>query len=220
MAFQIRVEPDVLKQSAGDIEQIISENDNLNNRIKALASKLDESWDGAASKSMVERLQELTQYSISTKEGLEGSASFLQSVAQAFESIDEGDASNTLIGGIKGIGIPSGITSVVGPGGRLKILDPKISLFSGYIRVVPDGLREVAHESKSVIEVANEISNRIEEILGKLQNSWEGRAYIKFSEIFTQLKKNYIQLSEALEEFSKKLLFVANRYEEIDNMFN
>lgn len=217
MAHQIRVEPEALRQSARDIEQIINENDDINSRIRNFAGKLEESWDGTASKFVVEKLQELTQFSNSAKEELEGSALFLQAVAQAFESIDEGEDST-----IRGRSIPFGADekigkSLVGSGERWTI-DP-FPLFSGYIRVIPDGLREVANESKSVIEVTNEISNRIGEILSKLQNSWEGRAYNKFSDRFDQIKKYYIQLSEALGEFSQRILSVANRYEEIDNMF-
>ena len=56
MAHQIRVEPEALRQSARDIEQIINENDDINSRIRNFAGKLEESWDGTASKFVVEKL--------------------------------------------------------------------------------------------------------------------------------------------------------------------
>ena len=173
MGFQIRVNPDALRQSAEHIEQIINENNQIYTRIKVITSKLDESWDGAASEYMIEQLHELIQLPNKAEEEF----------------------------------------AIVGPGGN-PFLIKTLPLSSGHIRVIPDGLREAAQEAQSVIELSNEISNKINKVLSELQSSWEGRSYNKFSDNFIQLKEIY----NHLEEFSQKVNMAANRYEEIDNL--
>ena len=68
--------------------------------------------------------------------------------------------------------------------------------------------------------MSNENSDRISKVINELQSSWEGGAYNSFSEGFIQIRDVYVQLSDALEEFSKKIITAANRYEKIDNIFN
>lgn len=215
MALQIRVIPDALRQSAEHIEQLINENKQLYTRIKVITSKLDESWDGAASKFMISQLQELIKYPNQAEEEFNKGRQALQSIAQAFENIDSGENTEPLVA----IQINPVIYHPIGPGGN-PFLKPFPPLFSEHIRVIPDGLREAAHESQSVIDMSNEISQRIDKILAELQNSWEGRSYNRFSESFVKVKEIYIQLSETLEEFSHKTMAAADRYEEIDNLWS
>lgn len=211
MAFQIRVVPDALRQSAEQMEQIKNENDQIYTRIKVISSKVDQSWDGTASEYMIEQLQELIQYPNKAEEEFERGRQVLQTIAQAFENIDDGE--NTPLIAVK---IDPAVIAIVGPGGSL--FGKPLPLSSGHIRVVPDGLREAAHEAQAVIEMSNEISGRIDKVLSELQSSWEGRACNRFSDNFIQLKEIYNHLTNALEEFSQKVNMAANRYEEIDNL--
>lgn len=211
MALQIRVIPDALRQSAEHIEQLINENKQLYTRIKVITSKLDEAWDGSASEFMIVQLNELIKYPNQAEEEFIKGREALQSIAQAFESIDEGEVTAPKFT-FHIIDMP-----IAGPGGIWKPFPP---LSSGRIRVIPDGLREAAHESQSVIDMSNEISQRIDKILAELQNSWEGRSYNSFSESFVKVKEIYIQLSEALEKFSHMAMTAADRYEEIDNLLS
>lgn len=220
MAFQIRVVPDALRQSAEHVEQIINENDELYTRIKVIIAKLDESWDGTASEFLIEQLQELIKYSSKIREGFSESRSVLESIAQAFENIDNSNGE-----GIKGVAIlrPNLRESinrylhVVGPGGQ-NPFSKQLPLSAGHIRVVPDGLREAAQEAHQIIDMSNELSNRIDNVLSELQSSWEGNAFNRFSDNFTQMKEFYHVLTNELEEFAQKVNMAANRYEEIDNL--
>lgn len=212
MAFQIRVVPDALRQSADHIEQIINENNQIYTRIKVITSKLDESWDGAASEYMIEQLHELIQLPNKAEEEFEKGQQILQTIAQVFENIDEGEGTPTFA-----VRADFVMPAIVGPSGN-PFLMKTLPLSSGHIRVIPDGLREAAQEAQNVIELSNEISNKINKVLSELQSSWEGRSYNKFSDNFIQLKEIYNHLANALEEFSQKVNMAANRYEEIDNL--
>lgn len=219
MAFQIRVVPDVLRQSAEYIEQIINDNDQLYARIKVIAHKLDESWDGAASEFMIDELHKLLEYLNKAKEHFAECRQALEVIVQAFENIDDSEGTNLV--SIFRADIRAQIQEyikIVGPGGSL--FSKQLPLSSGHIRVIPDGLREAAHEAQTAIEISNEILNKTNKVLSELQNSWEGRAYNKFSDGFIQIKEIYVKLLETFEEFSQKVITVANRYEEIDNLFN
>lgn len=216
MAFQIRVVPDVLRQSAEHIDQIINDNEQLYTRIKVITSKLDESWDGTASEYMIQQLHELLAYSNQTNEAFFESRSVLEAIAQAFENIDNSNGEEST--GVAKFKMTQEMkeqikrmSHIVGPGGQLKIS-------SGNIRVVPDGLREAAQEAHQMIDMSNDIADRIDKVLSELQSSWEGNAFNRFSDNFIQLKKFYIALNDSLEEFAQKVNMVANKYEEIDNM--
>lgn len=213
MAFQIRVVPDALRQSSEQIDQIISENDQIYSRLKVITSKLDDSWDGTASEFMVKQVRDLIQYPNKAKEGFEESKQVLQNVVQAFEDIDNGEGKKLVA-----IKLDPNHFIKVGPDGNP--FSGKLPLASGHIRVIPDGLREAAHEAQSVTDITNEISTRIDKVLSDLQSSWEGKAYNKFSDRFSQIREVYNQLTDALEQFSQRVIAAANRYEEIDNLFD
>lgn len=211
MAIQIRVSPDALRQGAEEIRAMTNQNDVLNNGIQVLANKLDGAWDGSSSQQMVEKLLVLSKSSNSAREGMEEAAQLLEAIAQQFEQIDNGEA------GIIATRVDFRPLTIVGPDGRVDFLQP-IKLSSGSIRVVPDELREVANESRQLMRVCDELENALNQIINKLQSSWEGRAYIRFSERFSEVKKFYVELAEMLDEFFQKIIFVADRYEEIDNL--
>lgn len=211
MGIQIRVAPDVLRQEADEIQIVVNQNDALCDQIKVLANKLDDAWDSLSSKDMVDKLLVLSKYSNSISEHLVESMQFLQVVAEQFEQIDNG-SDNTFSVAFK---MDSVITMI---GSRPDFLQP-IKLSSDTIRVVPDELREVANESKEIMNRSDDLTNNLEKIINKLQGSWEGRAYSRFSEKFNEVKDFYLKLTESLEEFSQKIIFVADRYEQIDNLF-
>lgn len=211
MALQIKVMPNALRQGAEEIRAIINQSDVLNNRIQVLANKLDSAWDGSSSQEMVEKLLVLSKACNSAKEGMEESARLLQAIAQQFEQIDNGET------GMIATKVDF-VPAILGPCGRPDFLQT-IKLSSDSIRVVPEELREVANESRKIMDVSDELANNLEQITENLRSSWEGRAYIRFSERFSQIEKFYIELTQMLDEFSQKIYFVAGRYEELDNMF-
>lgn len=165
---------------------------------------------------MITQLNELIQYPNRAREGFEEGRHVLQSIADAFENIDNSENESNAVS------IKTQIINQIpnlGPGGQNPFSKP-LPLSAGSIRVIPDGLREAAHEAQDIIEMSNEISSRISKVISDLQSSWEGRAYDRFSDEFIQIKEIYIHLSDALEEFSQKVIAAANRYEEIDNLLN
>lgn len=212
MALQIRVSPDALRQGAEEIRGMFNRCDMLNSRIQVLANKLDSAWDGSASQEMVEKLLMLWKTSNAAKEWIEGSAQLLEAIAQQFEQIDNGEA------GIIAGRVDFRMLTIVGPNGGVDFSQP-IKLSSSSIRVIPDELREVANESRQVISDSDELENQIGQITSRLHESWEGRAYFRFSERLNEVKKFYVNLGELLEEFAQKIVFVADKYEEIDNLF-
>lgn len=213
MAVQIRVSLDVLHQEADKIKIACEQSDKLNTRIKSIANKLDAAWDSLSSKDMVDKILILSNSLQLETKHLEESMLFLQEVAYQFEQIDAGKNDTAYFH----VDFRDEI-KILGPGSRPDFLQP-LMLSSGTIRVVPDELREVANESKEIIDESVELINNLDKITNELQNSWEGRAYIRFSEKFNEIKIFYPSLIESLEEFYQRIIFVADRYDEIDNLF-
>lgn len=211
MSLQIRVSPDVLRQEADKIKISYGQSDKLGLHIKTIANKLDAAWDGSSSKETVDKLLDLSNNLQIATNSLQEHSSLLQTVAQTFEQIDsiESDLSFSTLN------MPH--PPILGPGGRLDFLQI-LKLSSETIRVIPDELREVANESKEIINESTEVINNLEQVSNELQNSWEGRAYTNFVEKFNEVKKFYMDLVESLEEFSQKIVSVADRYEEIDGL--
>lgn len=214
MALQIRVSPDALRKSAVDIQEMMNQSEEIQQEIGALANRLNEAWDGAASDDMVDKLSDLAKVTAASIERLHDSSEFLNSVAQAFESIDNSEESPFIAVLDKKF---MDRFHVLGPGGQLDFVSP-IKLFSSSIRVVPEQLHEIAQDSNRVISRLEELSNRVGSINSELQNTWEGRAYIRFSDGFMDMQRTFAQIADSLGEFSHKISSIASRYEEIDNM--
>lgn len=217
MAYQIRVSPDALRNGASDINSIIEMSDVIYANIKMLTHKLDSAWDGAASRGMVAKLEDLLQAINKSKDGLQEDVNFLESVAQRFEAIDNAEENSNILNNIRIITKPR--LDIIGPGGRPNFFDG-LKLSTGNIRVVPEELRQVAEECKSVISDVENLSDRITKIDAELKSTWEGKASNRFSESFTEMKTVYMDIAESIQEFADRVAFAANRYEEIDNIFS
>lgn len=208
MAFQIRVSTDALRKASEEIRALSNENEDVYEQMKTLCVHLEEAWSGAAGQQVVDVMHELIKPINNGKEGLDESARMLNDIAQGFESIDGGEVAFKLM--------PINPNIFV----LLKCPRPMIELklSSGHIRVVPEQLREISEQCKPLADTIENIGNRIESILHGLQNDWEGRAYNRFSENITDIIHFYRELSHGISEIADKIVFAANRYEEIDSM--
>ena len=211
MSYIIRVSPDILRQKTEAINEIAAQNEDIKNRIRTLAEKLDAAWDGPASREMVTKLEELQNYTAQVEEGLQESSNLILQVANAFAQIDGGESISIAIR----MDLISKLKNLVAPS-----FTAQLGLYFEAIRVSPEELRAVAAECNVLNEDVMDTANRVSGIADDLQASWEGRAYDRFEENFLEIRRAYRSLADSLEEFSTKIRNVADRYEEIDNMFN
>lgn len=215
MAFQIRVSPDALRQSAEEILAVLNESEDFEQQINMASTQLEEAWTGPAGTNAVNLLRRLGEPLVRGKEALNEGANMLRAIAQRFEEIDNGE------GPFLVAKIDPRIFIMLGPDGKSPFgrdLIANFKLSSGVIQVVPEQVRAASERCRALSERAKDLSAQVERISVNLQNDWEGNAYNRFSNDFSECKKFYIHFSEALDEFAAKIRFAADRYEEIDNM--
>ena len=172
MSYIIRVSPDILRQKTEAINEIATQNEDIKNRIRTLAEKLDAAWDGPASREMVTKLEALQNYTAQVEEGLQESANLILQVANAFAQIDGGEhiaiaIRTDLIANILGYHVPS--------------FREQIGLYFEAIRVSPEELRLVAAECDQLDDEVMDLANRISGISDDLQASWRMTALKRIS---------------------------------------
>lgn len=208
MAFQIRISPDALRKASGEIKILADASEGLDEQLKVLCSQLEEAWSSNACEQIIEVLNDLIKLIRSGEEKLDESAEMLNSVAQGFESIDNGEISSIAF---RLHPIQQDMVSQI-------LSLPEIKLSDGYIRVIPEQVREVGEQCKTLSGEMENNAERMEQIANNLQNDWEGKAYNRFFGEFIGIKQLYLDVAKILTETSSKIVFAATRYEEIDNM--
>lgn len=211
MAFQIRISPDALRAAAERQKSVLSTIDETKSKMTAMISMLNQAWDGGASSQAIGTLEELRNLAGNLGEGANGGANKLESIAQAFEALDDGEDSPFVA-----VRFDDRITQLVGcPAPR-----PNFPLvFSGSLRIVPDQVRNVATQCKQLTEVYVGIVDELRNSLNTLEGEWEGKSFLKFANECEELIKAFKRMANVLEEFADRIRTVATRYEEIDNMF-
>lgn len=217
MAGMIRISPDALRAAAERYMMVNATIEEAGARLKALASQLDASWDGGASRAALDKIQDLIVAVGDAAETSSGTSSMLKGVAQAFESFDAGNSS--VIAPWSGvIDMLGRITLRCPPGGIGGILRA-LYHFDGSMRIEPDAVRAVAYGCKVVADDLREAAQEIIAQADGLASQWEGNAYNRFREQSNDIRASFMQIADHIDEFASETIESANRYEELDNTF-
>lgn len=209
MALQIRINPDRMREIANSQRVISDRADELSAKLKEIMVKLDNAWDGVASEEALNAIEQLISAGRNLSGDINESAQRLDSVANAFESVDEGNPVPVQIVAFRFL--PSMIPGII------PINFPKLKGRS--VRIIPDEVRMLAVRCR---ETSDELMGLMEDFfstVNTLSESWEGRSYLKYVDDTAELKKGAKVLNETLRDFAERLTATATRFEEIDQMF-
>lgn len=213
MAFQIRVSPNALRESADRQRAISASLQELSSRMGALSTALNAAWDGGASIQALGAFAELRDATNAAADYVEDGASKLNAFAQAVESLDDGKPTIVPIARMD-IGAITNLLKTPAPS-----LKGFLLAFSGALRIVPDEVREIAQQLEEVANNLEDDCAQLRNLVDKLANDWEGRAYQKYAEETSDAAAGFRRLAAEVHEFSDRLRTAAMRYEEVDNLF-
>lgn len=211
MAIQIRISPDAMRASAARQKSIAQKVFEINDRMGALSSKLNAAWDGGASVQALGNLAELRDSTKDAANFIDTGSDKLNAIAQAFETLDEGGAPVIVALDIANFPMLRGV---------INIITEWMLNFSGTVRIVPDEVREVGKELDVLSNLVKEVAAELNKHLKTLDSEWDGRASEKFKADMQENIASLKVLSAKLDDFGARVIKAANRYEEIDNMFN
>ena len=209
MAFQIRISPEVLRAAAERERAVADAVSNARERLGNMYSDLNAAWDGGASDMALNALKTLREGANQIGEGVNEGAEKLNSIAAAFEALDNE-------GTIPTIAVRMG--SLAGLIKTLPVIPAAwIIGLKGELRIIPDEVREIAQRSRVLADEMEQTAQELRSILKNLENSWEGRSYSKFAEDTYEQINAFLRFAEQLNEVGDQLHRTAARYEELDN---
>lgn len=84
------------------------------------------------------------------------------------------------------------------------------------IRMTPETMRTRAGEYATQAGNIQEIINKLDRLLGQLQNEWEGDASRAYAEKFNQLRPGFVKTKELVDDISTALRKTAQIVEDTD----
>ncbi|WP_416151682.1 WXG100 family type VII secretion target [Salipaludibacillus sp. HK11] len=87
---------------------------------------------------------------------------------------------------------------------------------AGQIRMSPEELKSKANTYGQGSEQIAEVLARLENLQNQLRNEWEGSAFAKFDEQFTDLKPKVQNFSQLLQEIQNQLKSTAQAVQDQD----
>jgi len=87
---------------------------------------------------------------------------------------------------------------------------------AGQIRITPEQMRGRAGEYDAEATKVGETISKMDQLLGLLQEEWEGAAARAYADRFTQLRPSFVQAQQLIEEIAQALRNTATTLEETD----
>ena len=84
------------------------------------------------------------------------------------------------------------------------------------IRVTPERVREVSQQFKSASGQSQELVSKLQSTINNLNSEWEGMTQQKFYSDFQNWQQNMRQFVELLNQISKQLDAIAQRFAQAD----
>lgn len=210
MALQIRINPAALRAAAERQRVVYETAQTAKATLGSMYNKLDDAWDGGASATALNDVEELRGYASQMGDGVNESADKLVTIAEAFENLEfDLNPNKWVISPIRPIW-----NAVFGA--NLPPLGAMLAL-RGSLRIIPDAVREVASMADSLAKEYEEAAAEMKKMISTLENSWEGRAFTRFQNDTQEMVIAYRSFAEKLMDFADELRMAANRYEELDN---
>lgn len=84
------------------------------------------------------------------------------------------------------------------------------------IRMTPETMRTRANEYTTQANNIQDTINKLDRLLGQLQNEWEGDASRAYAEKFNQLRPGFVKTKDLVDEISAALKKAAQIVEDTD----
>lgn len=84
------------------------------------------------------------------------------------------------------------------------------------IRITPDQMRERANQYRAEADTVNGVIGKMDQLLGQLQEEWEGAASESYAERYNELKPSFMKAEELIREIASSLDSTAKIVEETD----
>lgn len=202
----IRVSPEALKNASQRIGVIGTETDEWYDRIKLLAHQMKDVWFGPGGEMAFDSIIQLLHHVTEGRDSLKECSETLDSVAQAFDAIDNGNPA-----------IAIKVIPFVMPA-LLKVGTVNYVQNTGVINIEPEQVRQIANELNKVADDIRNAYGELKKTRNDLKSEWEGRAANKFFDKFIETSRVFPKISDAINDITNNIIVAANRYEEIDNM--
>lgn len=206
--MQIRVSPDVLRNVAKHQESILNNITEKVSKINDIENQLRDAWEGASGENARDVLEEIRTGIKKTLNSAGDNVTKLIEVADAFESIDNGEK----VFAIRQL-----------PNGYIPFVPERLTPFmfstGGMVRIDTDRVRDIAEQCKSISASISDDSSAFSDSIKNLANDWEGKAYLKYEDETREIINAFREIEEVMNEFIARIVNAANRYEEIDNSF-
>ena len=185
-------------------ENIINNIDEGIAKLGDLTNQLRDAWEGASGAQAYNALEQISSVIKRIVDGVGECTEKLVGVAEAFESIDNGE---------NGIAIRKPSLGFI----PMPIRPNFVLSMPGMVRIDPDRVRDIAKQCKDISVSISENTDAFFDCIEELSNDWEGRSYVKYEEDAREVIKALRETEDAMEEFISRIMNAANRYEEIDN---
>lgn len=89
---------------------------------------------------------------------------------------------------------------------------------AGDIRIDPETMRQRSSEFRNQAENVGQVISSMDSLLNQLQQEWEGQASRGFAEKFQQLRPNFVNAQNLINEISQTLDKTAQQMEDVDRL--
>ncbi|MBR3226045.1 MAG: WXG100 family type VII secretion target [Atopobiaceae bacterium] len=87
---------------------------------------------------------------------------------------------------------------------------------AGQIRITPDQMRSRANEYRVEAENVQDVINKMDALLNRLQGEWEGEASRAYASRFQELRPGFVRARSLIDEIARALDNTASTLEETD----
>ena len=84
------------------------------------------------------------------------------------------------------------------------------------LRVTPEQLRERATEYRNQSQAMEEITQKLDNLISKLESEWEGVSAERYHEQYADLRPSFVSMTEHIADLASQLDKKASDYEAAD----
>ncbi len=208
MAYQIRINPNALREAGSRISAIGNQVQEALDILRNQAVRLNAAWDGNAGARAADSLMHSIQSLQPLTEALESSGRRLKAIAEVFSEADTASP-----GSVRPMDTGL-INSIIKIGSRNMSI--AVSTSENTLSVAPYALYQIADRIRDAGEMLWDISRQLNSVGETLAADWEGRAYDRFMQDNQVTAEAMKHASYSLRENAARISHAAARYEQMD----
>lgn len=207
MAYQIRINPNALREAGKSISGIGDQVQDTISTLRAQASRLDAAWDGYAGARAADTLMHNAMSLTPLVQAIESNGRRLLDIADAFSQAETG--------GVRPLdsGLLHNIVQIADRG--MPVLSASISS-ENTLSVEPFVLRQVASRIEDASDRLWDIAHRLNSMGETLSADWEGRASDRFRHDNEIIADAMRKAANSLRTGAERIVHAAYRYEQMD----